>query len=57
VIRATDMRRLQVSILQCDLSLSDRPHFGTYLRTKQSNPAEIERATVWGRPGRGNTVA
>jgi hypothetical protein len=41
---------------RCGLLLSgDLPHFGTYLRKTQSNPAEI-RATVW-EPGRGDTVA
>jgi hypothetical protein len=58
MFRATESRKATQVSLGCDLSLSQegRLHFGPYLRTKQSNPAEIGRATVWGRQGRG-TVA
>lgn len=59
MFRAMDSRKTQArTTLRCDLSLStDRPHQGSYLRTNGKFPAEIERATVWGPEGRGDTVA
>lgn len=58
MIRVRASERTQgTKTLRCDLSLSaDRPH-GSYLRTNKQFPAEIERATVWGPEGRGDTVA
>jgi len=50
-------RTQETKSLRCDLSLfADRPH-GSYLCTNKQSPAEIERATVWGPEGRGDTVA
>jgi hypothetical protein len=58
MFRATDVRSMQRKALRCDLSLSvDRHQQGSYLPTNGKFPAEIERATVWGRQGRGDTVA
>lgn len=59
MFRAMGSRKTQArTTLRCDLSLSvDRPHQGSYLRTNGKFPAEIERATVWGQDGRGDTVA
>jgi hypothetical protein len=58
MFRATGSWKETQKYFGCGLSLSidGRLHFGQSLCSK-GNPAEIGRATLWGRQGRGNTVA